>query len=388
MSDPKPLPSETPVSLDTLAAQADHFIDPATGGLSPPIHPSTTYARGADYELIGEHGYSRYGNPTGDRVAALAARLDGGAAALLFSSGLAGVAALFETVETGQHVAAPRVMYHGAQNWLRRLSEKRGIGLSLFDPADPAALAAAIRPGETAVVWIETPVNPTWEVIDIEAAAAAAHAAGAILGVDATVSTPVTTRPLELGADIVFHSATKYMGGHSDVLAGLLVTREADARWQEIELVRGLTGGVCGPFEAWLLLRGLRTLPLRFARASESALAIARHFEDHPKVERLLYPGLESHPGHAVARRQMTRGFGGMLSLLVRGGAAEARAVATRTRLFVPATSLGGVESLIEHRATVEGPHSIVPPNLLRLSVGIEDPADLIADLEQALAGV
>ena len=376
------------VSLETIAAQADHFLDPATGALAPPIHPSTTYARGPDYAPLGEHVYSRYGHPTGDQVERLAARLDGGAEAALFSSGLAATAALFETVETGRHVAAPRVMYHGAQAWLRRLSEKRGIALTLFDQADPAALAAALRPGETDVVWIESPVNPTWDVIDIAAAAEAAHAAGAILAVDATVATPVTTRPLALGADLVFHSCTKYLNGHSDVLAGLLVTKAADARWEEVKLVRGLTGGICGPFEAWLLLRGLRTLYLRVERAAASALAIARHFEGHARVSRVLYPGLPGHPGHEVARRQMTRGFGGMLSILVEGGAEEARAVATRTRLFVPATSLGGVESLIEHRASIEGPHSAVAANLLRLSIGIEDPADLVADLEQALAGV
>jgi cystathionine gamma-synthase len=382
------MPDDTSFSPETMAAQADHYIDPATGALSPPIHPSTTYARGPDYEVLGDQSYSRYGNPTGDQVERLAARLDGGAEARLFSSGLAATAAFFETVETGQHVAAPRVMYHGAQDWLRRLSEKRGIGLTLFDQTDPAALGEALRPGETAVLWIESPVNPTWDVIDIEAAGEAAHAAGAVLAVDATVTTPVITRPLALGADIVFHSCTKYMNGHSDVLAGLLVTKAADPRWEEVKLVRDLTGGVCGPFEAWLLLRGLRTLPLRVARACESALAIARHFESHAKLERVLYPGLPSHPGHEVAKRQMTRGFGGMLSVLVAGGAEAARAVTTRTRVFMPATSLGGVESLIEHRATIEGPHSAVAPNLLRLSIGIEDPADLIADLEQALAGV
>ena len=374
-------------SPETIAAQADHFLDPATGALAPPIHPSTTYARGPDYALLGEHVYSRYGHPTGDQVERLAARLDGGAEAALFSSGLAATTAFFETVEAGRHIVAPRVMYHGAQDWLRRISEKRGIALTLFDQADPAALAEALRPGETEVVWIESPVNPTWDVIDIAAAAEAAHAAGAILAVDATVATPVITRPLALGADLVFHSCTKYLNGHSDVLAGLLVTKAADPRWEEVKLVRGLTGGICGPFEAWLLLRGLRTLYLRVERASGSALAIARHLKDHAKVSRVLYPGLPDHPGHEVARRQMTRGFGGMLSILVEGGAEEARAVATRTRLFVPATSLGGVESLIEHRATMEGPHSAVPPNLLRLSIGIEDPDDLVADLEQALAG-
>jgi cystathionine gamma-synthase len=376
------------LSPRSLAAQAGQFIDPATGAITPPVHPSTTFARDADYAPIGETTYSRYHNPTYDQVEPLAASLDEGTEALVFSSGMAAIAALFETVNTGQHMVAPSVMYHGAQDWLWRISEKRGIALSLFDPVDPGALDRAIRPGETAIVWIETPVNPTWDVIDIAAAAAAAHAAGAILAVDATVSTPVTTRPLALGADLVFHSGTKYLNGHSDVTAGLLVTGRADARWQEIKLVRGLMGGVLGPFEAWLLLRGLRTLFVRFEQASANALEIARHFEGHGKLEAVLYPGLESHPGHAIAKRQMTGGFGGMLSLLVKGDGEDAKGVATRTALFMPATSLGGVESLIEHRATIEGPRSQVPPNLLRLSVGIEDVRDLIADLEQALAAV
>ena len=376
------------LSPRSLAAQAGHFIDPATGAITPPVHPSTTFARDADYAPIGTTTYSRYHNPTYEQVERVAAELDEGAEALVFAAGMAAIAALFETVNTGQHMVAPTIMYHGAQDWLWRISEKRGIALSLFDAADPGALERAIRPGETAIVWIETPVNPTWDVIDIAAAAAAAHAAGAILAVDATVSTPVTTRPLDLGADLVFHSGTKYLNGHSDVTAGVLVTRQADARWQEIRLVRGLMGGVLGPFEAWLLLRGLRTLFVRFERASANALQIARHFEGHGKLEAVLYPGLESHPGHAIAKRQMTAGYSGMLSLLVKGDAEDAKGVATRTALFVPATSLGGVESLIEHRATIEGPRSQVPPNLLRLSIGIEDARDLIADLEQALAAV
>jgi cystathionine gamma-synthase len=203
--------------------------------------------------------------------------------------------------------------------------------------------------------------------------------------VDSTVAPPVTTRALDYGADIVFHSASKYLNGHSDVVAGILVTRECDARWEEIKLVRKLMGGVLGPFEAWLLLRGMRTLFLRFERASHNALTIARHLENHPRLDKVLYPGLESHPGHEIAKRQMVNGFGGMMSLLVKGGAEQAKQVASSTRLFVPATSLGGVESLIEHRASVEGPHSEVPKNLLRLSIGIENADDLIADIEASL---
>ena len=315
----------------------------------------------------------------------LCAELDGGADALCFSSGMAAICALLETLDRGEHVAAPRIMYHGAQDWLRRLSTRRGIGLTLFDAADPAALAAAIVPGKTRLVWIETPVNPTWDLIDIAAAGELAHAAGARLVVDSTVAPPITQRALEHGADIVIHSATKYLNGHSDVVAGILVTARDDDCWEEIRLVRTLTGGVLGPMEAWLVLRGMRTLALRFERASASALAIARHFENDPRLERVLYPGLESHPGHDIARRQMTGGYGGMLSLLVRGDAATAKRVAGHARLFVRATSLGGVESLVEHRASIEGPHSAVPANLLRLSVGIENVGELIDDLELGL---
>ncbi|MFQ5675958.1 MAG: trans-sulfuration enzyme family protein, partial [bacterium] len=285
------------------------------------------------------------------------------------------------------HIVAPTIMYHGAQDWLRHISAKRNIGLTLFEAKDPDALHQAIQPGKTAIVWIETPVNPTWDVIDIREAAQAAHEAGAILGVDCTVA-PLTTRALDLGADIVFHSATKYLNGHSDVVAGVLITKELNERWEEINLVRRQVGGVLGPFEAWLLLRGMRTLAIRIERVSSNALKIARHFEGHSKLDAVLYPGLASHPGHKTARRQMTKGFGGMMSLLIRGGAKEAVAVATKLRVFLPATSLGGVESQVEHRASVEGPLSQTPANLLRLSIGIEDVDDLIADLEQALGKI
>ena len=298
---------------------------------------------------------------------------------------MAAFAALIETVATGQRIVAPRIMYHGGLDWLRRVSEKRGIALDLFDPADPEALERTVAAAETALLWIESPVNPTWDVIDIARAAEVGHAHGALVAVDATVAPPVTTRALDLGADIVFHSATKYLNGHSDVSGGVLAAGAASALWDEIRTVRGLLGGVMGAFEAWLMLRGLRTLAVRFERTCDNALVLARHFEGHAKVDRVLYPGLESHPGHEVAKRQMRSGFGGMLSLLVRGDAEAARRVAGGVRLIVPATSLGGVESLIEHRATVEGPFSEVPENLLRLSIGIESVDDLIRDLEQAL---
>ena len=372
-------------SIESRLAQACHYIDEVTGGINPPLQLSTTYARAENYEHIGDYSYSRSGNPSWELLEKVCADLDGGADALCFASGMAAVCAVLETLDSGDHVVAPRVMYHGSQDWLRRIAEKRDIGLTLFDAADPNALQQAVHKDETTQVWIETPVNPTWDVIDIAAAAEVAHRAGAVLVVDATVSSPITTRALELGADIVFHSATKYLNGHSDVVAGILVGAERDDRWEEIRLVRTLTGGVLGPFEAWLLLRGMRTLALRFERASQNALRLAQHFDGHPRLEKVLYPGLPGHPGHAIAKKQMSHGFGGMLSLLVKGGADEARSIAGNTRLFVAATSLGGVESLIEHRASVEGPHSAVPKNLLRLSVGIENCNELIEDLEQSL---
>jgi len=376
---------DTKTSLESRIAQACHYVDEVTGGISPPLQFSTTYSRDPGYEHVGSYSYSRSDNPSWEVLEKVCAELDGGAEARCFASGMAAVCAFFETVNSGEHVVAPRVMYHGSQDWLRRISQKRGIGLSLFEASNLEDLRNAVQPGKTAVVWIESPVNPTWDVIDIALAADIAHAAGAILAVDATVASPVTTRALEHGADIVFHSATKYLNGHSDVVAGILVTAKQDERWEDIKLVRTLTGGVLGPFEAWLLLRGMRTPFVRFDKASQSALRLARYFEGHPRLQRVLYPGLESHPGHDIARRQMTQGFGGMLSLLVEGGADDAKSIAGKTRLFVRATSLGGVESLIEHRASVEGPLSEVPQNLLRLSIGIENCQDLINDLEQSL---
>lgn len=370
------------LDLSTIAVHGAHGPDPGTGAVAPPIHPSTTFARGPDHELLGPYGYRRDSSPTVEQVETLAAKLDNAAAAMAFGSGMAGVAAVIETVPTGGHVVAPEVMYHGTIDWLRRRDAAGAIRLELV-PA--GSLLEALRPGETKLVWTETPVNPTWQIVDIAATAAAVHAAGAILAVDGTAAPPVTTRALDLGADLVFHSATKYYNGHSDVLAGIVATKRIDERWEELHEVRRLSGGVLGAFDAWLLVRGMRTLPLRFERASENAMAIAHHLTASPGVQQVLYPGLETHPGHEIARRQMVGGFGGMLSLLIDGDAAATTRVAVATRVFRTATSLGGVESLIEHRAMVEGPGTKVPDNLLRLSVGIEAVGDLIDDLDRAL---
>jgi cystathionine gamma-synthase len=379
--------SDGPLRPETIAAHSLRALDAETGAVVPPLHTSTTYARDTDYALRGASSYLRYGNPTVAHAEAAIAALEGGHAARVFGSGMAAIVTLFETVPQGGHVVAPAVMYHGTRDWLKRLESKRRIRLSLFDPADVSALSTAVTSGAD-IVWIETPVNPTWDVIDIAAAAAIAHAARAILAVDSTVATPVLTQPLKLGADVVFHSATKYLNGHSDVLGGVLVAAGETARWDEIAALRNLMGTMLAPVEAWMLIRGLRTLFVRVRQASATALALARRLETHPKVAAVLYPGLASHPGHGVAARQMAGGFGGMMSVLVKGSEAEALAVVKRLKVFLPATSLGGIESLAEHRRTIEGPASPVPANLIRLSIGLEALEDLAADLEQALAGI
>ena len=379
--------SDVRLRPESIAAHSLHSVDAETGAVVPPLHTSTTYARDADYALRGPSSYLRYGNPTVAHAEAAIAALEGGHAARVFGSGMAAIVTLFETVPQGRHVVAPAVMYYGTRDWLRRLESKGRITLSLFDPAEAGALAAAVTP-QTDIVWIETPVNPTWDVIDIAAAAAAAHGSGAILAVDSTAATPVLSQPLALGADIVFHAATKYLNGHSDVLGGVLVTAADTPRWGEIAALRDFMGTMLAPVEAWMLIRGLRTLYVRVRQQSATALVLAQRLETHPKIEAVLYPGLASHPGHGMAARQMAGGFGGMMSILVTGGEAEALGVVKRLKVFLPATSLGGVESLAEHRRTVEGPQSPVAANLIRLSIGLEAPEDLIGDFDQALAGI
>jgi cystathionine gamma-synthase len=379
--------SDRPLRPETVAAHSLRALDAETGAVVPPLHTSTTYARDADYALRGASSYLRYGNPTVAHAENAIAALEGAHAARVFGSGMAAIVTLFETVPQGGHVVAPAVMYHGTRDWLKRLEGKGRLRVTFFDPADSGALAAAMTP-QTDIVWIETPVNPTWDVIDIAAAAEAAHGAGAILAVDSTVATPVLTQPLALGADIVFHAATKYLNGHSDVLGGVLVTGADSPRWEEIAGLRNAMGTMLAPVESWMLIRGLRTLFVRVRQASATALALARHLEAHPKVEAVLYPGLPSHPGHGVAARQMAGGFGGMMSVLVKGGERQALAVVKRLKVFLPATSLGGIESLAEHRRTIEGPASPVPGNLIRLSIGLEALEDLIEDLDQALGGI
>jgi len=371
---------------ETYAAQGMHQPDPVTGNLIPPVQLSTTFARDENYQLIAAgHHYARDENPAFLTAEKLLAQLEGGEESLLFSSGMSAANAVVQALNPGDHIAIPKVMYWGLRNWMVDFCRRWGIELDQYDLGDPDDLASVVKAGQTALVWIETPCNPTWDVIDIETAAEVAHGAGARLAVDSTVSTPVLTRPIEFGADIVMHSATKYLNGHGDVVAGALVTATADEFWDEIRKLRAEGGAIPGSFEAWLLQRGMRTLYLRVTQACQSALTIAQHFENHPGLESVLYPGLERHAGHDTAKKQMQGGFGGMLSLRVKGGKEGALRVAGKCGLFVRATSLGGVESLIEHRYSIEGASSPIPQDLLRLSVGIENVDDLIADLEQAL---
>ena len=373
-------------SPETLAAQALGLVDPATGAVAPAIHPSTTYLRDADNSYA-THGrvYSRADNPTYDQVEALLNRLEGGQGALVFASGMAAATAPVMALRPGDHVVASSVMYWAFRNWLQDFAAGWGVEVDFVATEDPAALSAALRPGRTRLVWVETPANPLWTVTDIQVAADLAHGAGALLAVDSTAATPVLTRPLALGADLVMHSGTKYLNGHGDVVAGVLVTARDDAYWQRIQGVRKNLGAVLGPFEAWLLLRGLRTLYPRVRTQCANALDLARALDGYRGVAEVLYPGLADHPQHVVASRQMDGGFGAMLSIRLEGGMAAALRVAAQTRLFHRATSLGGVESLIEHRASIEGPGSPVPDDLLRLSVGIEAAEDLIDDLTRAV---
>lgn len=387
MTDPTQTPNDPAGQHpETRIARGAHVPDPATGEVAPALHPSTTFERDPAYRLlVADHSYARDQNPTFLPAERMLADLEGAAEALLFSSGMAAAMAVVQALRPGDRIVAPAVMYWGLRQWLGRFCTTWGLELALFDTADPEDLARQIRAAPTRLVWLETPCNPTWDVVDIARAGELAREAGALLAVDSTAATPVLTRPLSLGADLVMHSATKYLNGHGDVVAGALATARLDDVWQRIRDQRASGGAIPGTFDAWLLQRGMRTLFLRVRRASESALRIAEHFRGDPRVSRVLYPGLPEHPGHAVAQRQMLGGFGGMLSLRVAGGAEAALAAAGRCRTFLRATSLGGVESLIEHRATIEGPTSPIPDDLLRLSVGIEAVDDLIADLDQAL---
>jgi len=372
------------MKLETLAVHAGREPDPATGAVREPIHLATTFERGADGSYPHGYSYSRSGNPNRSALEQAVAALEGGCDAVAFASGSAATLAVFTLAAAGGRVVCSSDCYHGTAKQLREILPRWGGTAEFVDTTDLDATRRALEPGAT-LLWVETPSNPLLRVSDIAALAALAHGRGALLGCDNTFASPVLQQPFALGADLVMHSTTKYLGGHSDLLGGIVVAREDGAPLERLRDFQGTGGGVPSPFDCWLLLRSLPTLPLRVRQQAASALAVARFLAADRRVERVHYPGLENHPGHALADRQMLGGYGAVVSVQVPGDAGRALAVAARTKLFTRATSLGGVESLIEHRASVEGPLSHTPPNLLRMSIGLEHEADLVADLDQAL---
>jgi len=371
------------MKFETRVVHAGHRLDPATGSVAPPIYLSTTFARDPEGTPLGGHTYIRESNPTQEQLEAALAPLEGGEGALVFASGMAAGVALLQTLPPGSHAVFPDDAYYGYRVAAEEFLPNWGIRSDFVDMADLAALEAAIRP-DTRLVWLETPSNPLLKVVDLAAAAALAKQAGALTVVDNTFATPVLQRPLELGADVVLHSTTKYLGGHSDVQGGALVFACRGDLHERILHQRHILGGVASPFNSWLVLRGIRTLACRVAAQRATALAVAQGCAKQDAISKVHYPGLPSHPGYEIARRQMSA-FGAMLSFRAAEGREAALRMVSRVRLFTRATSLGGVESLIEHRATSEGPGSRTPQDLLRVSVGLEHAEDLIADLEQAL---
>lgn len=375
-----------PVHPDTLAATALGWIDRETDAMAAPLRPSTSFLR--DPNDLGRAGriFTRDDNPSYLQPEALINALEGGAGCLLFASGMAAITSVFHRLRPGDHVILPVRVYSGLRDWLTHHGREWGLEVSYLPDYQQATLEAAIIPGKTRMVWIETPSNPTWVVTDIRATAEIAHRAGAIVAIDNTVSTPILTQPIRHGADIVVHSGSKYLNGHGDMMAGAaIVAPGREDLLRDLQVLRNRYGTILGSFEAWLLLRGMRTLALRVRAASASALKIATFLEAHPAVARVLYPGLPSHPGHAIAARQMQGGFGGMLSFQLKGGEPFAMAVARNVGVIRQAISFGSTETVIEHRAGMEGPDTPTPRDLLRLSVGIENIDDLISDLAQAL---
>ena len=371
------------MKLETLLIHAGGDIDSATGSISPPINLSTTFEHGPEAELLQGYMYIRQNNPMQVRLETALAAIESGEAALVFASGIAAGAAYVQALPAGSHAIFHKDIYYDFRTIAKAFMPKWGNEATVVDMTNLEEVRAAMR-SNTRLLWAETPTNPLMQILDIAALAKIAHEAEAKLLVDVTFATPVLQRTLELGADVALHSMTKYLGGHSDVQGGALVFRRRENLFDEILHIRKVLGAVLSPFNAWLVLRGLRSLACRVERHSTNALTLARFLEQHRNVERVHYPGLPSHAGHEIAIRQM-RAFGGMLSFQVKGGRARAVEVVSRVKLLTCATSLGGTESLIEHRASSEGPSTTTPDNLLRVSVGLEDPDDLIQDLSRAL---
>jgi cystathionine gamma-synthase len=370
--------------FETIAIHAGMHIDESTGAVSLPIHLSTTYERGVEGDTPRGYSYIRDGNPTQTHLEQALAAIDVAESALVFASGMAAGTALLHALPGGSHVIFPDDSYYSFRILASDYFSKWNLSSSIVPMEDIEVVRRAVRP-ETKLIWIETPSNPLLKIVDIAALSAIAHEHGALAVVDGTFATPALQRPIENGADAVLHSTTKYLGGHSDVQGGSIAFRERNAFFVAVDHARKLTGGVASPFNSWLVLRGIRSLAARMRVHSENARRVAQFLATHPRVDVVYYPGLSTHPRHDIARRQMSD-FGGMLSFLVRGGREEALGVASRVQIFTRATSLGGVESFIEHRASSEGPSSHTPQNLLRLSVGLESAEDLIDDLRQALA--
>jgi cystathionine gamma-synthase len=371
------------MKIETIAIHAGHRIDPTTGAVAPPIYLSTTFERQADGSYPQGYNYIRDNNPNREALEQCLSNLEGGAAAVAFSSGSAATMSVFQALQPGSHVIAPLDAYSGTRALLREILEPWNLAISFVDMTDITAVEQAIQPN-TQLIWVETPSNPMLKITDVEKIAAIAHQANARCICDNTWMTPIGQRPLEMGADLVVHSMTKYLGGHSDVMGGVAITKVEDDFFKKIRKIQTTGGAVASPFDCWLILRGIQTLPYRMRAHSENALKVATFLSQHPQVEIVHYPGLSQHPGQKIAAAQMQL-FGGMLSVQLKGGREKAFAVAAKVKLFTRATSLGGVESLIEHRASTEGAGTKTPENLLRVSVGLEHPDDLIADLAQAL---
>jgi len=379
--------TKSPLTTKTLVAQASGVRELITGAITQPIHMSSTFLRDADNRYPAGFVYGRTDNASLQQAEDLIAKLEGAEEAFLFGSGMAAAASVLLALTKPTHIIASKVMYWGFRSWLREIG-RYGHSVSFVETSDLDAVRAAVRPGETGLFWIETPSNPLWTITDIAAVADIAQSTGAILCVDSTVATPVFTRPLALGADIVMHSATKYLNGHSDVVAGALASAHDSELWARLRTMRGQLGNALGAFDAWLLMRGMRTLDIRVHSQARTAAILSERLVGHPEIAEVLYPGLAEHPGHATALRQMHGGFGGMFSIRIGKGERAAIAVAASVNLWKRATSFGGIESLIEHRASIEGDGSPCPGDLLRFSAGLEDADELYLDLMQALAAI
>ncbi|MFZ2430573.1 MAG: aminotransferase class I/II-fold pyridoxal phosphate-dependent enzyme [Lutibacter sp.] len=370
--------------FETIAIKSTENKFSDSTPVSTPIYLSSTYKRNSDGSYTNDFVYSRANNPNRAIVEESIAILENGKQAFAFSSGMAAISAVFQSLKTGDHILLPDDIYYAVKRLMEEVLKRWNLSYDLVDMSNIKAVEKAVKPN-TALIWVESPSNPQLKLSDIVAIAEIAHKNKALCAVDNTWLTPVFQNPLELGADIAVHSTTKYFGGHSDVIGGCVVVND-EIIAEKIKNIQILSGAVPAPFDCWLIARGIQTLKLRVKQQSKNAFKLANYLESHPKIEKVLYPGLESHPQHLLAKRQQNKGFGAMLSVLIKGSESETTAIAAKLEYFTLATSLGGVESLVEHRKSVEGVDSPTPYNLLRISVGIEHIDDLIADWKKALS--